>query len=176
MNKGEIYEICGAVERIVYRNEENEYTVLEIGCEEESITAVGTMPLVYEGEELKLIGSFTSHNLYGQQFSVKAFERSMPTSALGIMKYLSGGAIKGIGPSTAARLVKEFSEKTLEVLENEPERVAKIKGISLEKEGFCDRNGFGNNKDKAIQVCNRGAHKAVFAWHDLFDHSLSSLH
>lgn len=133
MNKNEMYEICGAVERIVYRNEENEYTVLEIGCEEESITAVGTMPLVYEGEELKLIGTFTSHNVYGEQFSVNAFERSMPTSALGIIKYLSSGAVKGIGPSTAAMLVKEFADKTLEVLENEPERVAKLKGISLEK-------------------------------------------
>lgn len=133
MNTNEMYEICGAVERIVYRNEENEYTVLEIGCEEESITAVGTMPLVYEGEELKLIGTFTSHNVYGQQFSVNAFERSMPTSALGIIKYLSSGAVKGIGPSTAARLVKEFADKTLDVLENEPERVAKLKGISIEK-------------------------------------------
>lgn len=133
MANEEMYEVCGTVERIVYRNEENEYTVLEIGCDDNNITAVGILPQVYEGEELKLIGTFTSHATYGQQFSVSAFERSVPTSVLGILKYLSGGAIKGIGPSTAARLVKEFGEKTLEVLENEPERVARLKGISLEK-------------------------------------------
>ena len=133
MANEEMYEVCGIVERIVYRNEENEYTVLEIGCDDDSITAVGIMPQVFEGEEVKLIGSFTSHATYGEQFSVSAFERSVPTSTLGILKYLSGGAIKGIGPSTAARLVKEFGEKTLEVLENDPQRVARLKGISLEK-------------------------------------------
>ncbi|MBQ4569515.1 MAG: ATP-dependent RecD-like DNA helicase [Ruminococcus sp.] len=133
MTNQEMYEVCGTVERIVYRNEENEYTVIEVGCEDNSITAVGILPQVYEGEELKLIGTFTSHATYGQQFSVSAFERSVPTSVLGILKYLSGGAIKGIGPSTAARLVKEFGEKALEVLENDPQRVSRIKGISLEK-------------------------------------------
>lgn len=133
MAQDEMYEVCGTVERIVYRNEENEYTVLEIGLGDDTITAVGIMPTVYEGEELKLIGTFTSHATYGQQLSVSAFERSVPTSVLGILKYLSGGAIKGIGPSTAARLVKEFGENTLEVLENDPERVSRLKGISLEK-------------------------------------------
>ncbi|MBQ8001174.1 MAG: ATP-dependent RecD-like DNA helicase [Ruminococcus sp.] len=133
MSQNEMYEVCGTVERIVYRNEENEYTVLELGCGDDTITAVGIMPMVFEGEELKLIGTFTSHATYGQQLSVSAFERGIPTSVLGILKYLSGGAVKGIGPSTAARLVKEFGENTLEVLENDPERVAKLKGISIEK-------------------------------------------
>ncbi len=133
MNKEELFEVCGGVEHIVYRNEENGYTVLEIGCDEGSITAVGIMPEVYEGEEVKLIGTFTSHSQYGEQLSVSAFERSMPTSALGILKYLSGGAIKGIGPATAARLIKEFGENTLEIMENDPERISRIKGISLEK-------------------------------------------
>ncbi|MBE6735205.1 MAG: ATP-dependent RecD-like DNA helicase, partial [Ruminococcaceae bacterium] len=133
MAQEEMYEVCGTVERIVYRNEENEYTVLELGLGDDTITAVGIMPMVYEGEELKLIGTFTSHATYGQQLSVSAFERSVPKSVIGILKYLSSGAIKGIGPSTAARLVKEFGENTLEVLENNPDRVAKLKGISLDK-------------------------------------------
>ncbi len=133
MSNNEMYEVCGTVERVVYRNEENEYTVIEIGYGDDCITAVGTMPAVYEGEELKLIGSFQSHPTYGQQLSVSAFERSMPRSVLGILKYLSGGAIKGIGPSTAARLVKEFGENTLEIMENEPDRVARLKGISIDK-------------------------------------------
>ena len=133
MASEEMYEVCGTVERIVFRNEENEYTVLELGCGDDTITAVGIMPMVFEGEELKLIGTFTSHATYGQQLSVSAFERGVPTSVLGILKYLSGGAVKGIGPSTAARLVKEFGENTLDVLENDPERVARLKGISIEK-------------------------------------------
>lgn len=133
MKNEELYEVCGTVEHIVYRNEENEYTVMEIGCNEDTITAVGIIPQVYEGEELKLIGTFTSHPTYGEQFSISAFERSIPSSVLGILKYLSSGAIKGIGPATAARLVKEFKEKTLEVMENSPERVATLKGISIEK-------------------------------------------
>lgn len=133
MKNEELYEVCGTVEHIVYRNEENEYTVMEIGCNDDTITAVGIIPQVYEGEELKLIGSFTSHPTYGEQLSITAFERSIPTSVLGILKYLSSGAIKGIGPATAARLVKEFQEKTLEVMENAPERIATLKGISLEK-------------------------------------------
>ncbi len=167
MGNAEMYEVCGAVERIVFRNEENEYTVLEIGCGDDVITAVGILPQVYEGEELKLIGTFTSHATYGQQFSVSAFERSMPTTVLGILKYLSGGAIKGIGPSTAARLVKEFGENTLDVLENEPQRVAQIKGISPEKaQSFSDQlkanssirelllylGGFGITPQEAISL------------------------
>ena len=140
MKEDTIYEVCGEVERIVYRNEENEYTVIELNCGDESITAVGTMPLVYEGEELKLVGTFTSHPSYGEQFSVSAFERSIPKTTIGILKYLSSGAIKGIGPSTAARLVKEFGERTLDVLENDPKRVALLKGISLEKaESFSNQ-------------------------------------
>ena len=133
MTENELFEVCGEVERIVYRNEENEYTVIEVGCGDESITAVGIMPQVFEGEEVKLIGTFKSHSQYGEQLSVTAFERSMPTTAIGILKYLSSGALKGIGPATAARLVKEFGEKTLEVMESEPQRVALLKGISLEK-------------------------------------------
>lgn len=127
------YEVCGAVERIVYRNDENDYTVLEIGSGDELITAVGIMPMVCEGEEVRLIGTFKTHSQYGEQLSVTAFERSMPTTVLGILKYLSSGAIKGIGPATAQRLVGKFGEATIEVMENDPERVAQLRGITLEK-------------------------------------------
>ena len=150
MTKNELYEVCGCVERVVYRNEENEYTVIEIGCDDDVITAVGTMPLVHEGEELKLIGTFSNHPTYGQQFNVSAFERSMPTSVLGILKYLSGGAIKGIGPATAARLVKEFGENTLEVMEKEPERVAKLKGITLDKAKAFSEQLAANNSIREL--------------------------
>lgn len=133
MAQEQLLELSGEVETIVYRNDENGYTVLELYGEEEQITAVGIMPDVHAGEEVKLIGKFKNHPTYGSQFLVSTCERSMPTSAAKILKYLSTGAIKGVGPSTAQRLVKEFGEATLDVIENHPERVAQMKGISREK-------------------------------------------
>ncbi len=129
----ELYELSGQVESIVYRNDENGYTVIELSGENEMITAVGIMPMVSVGEQLKLYGTYKNHPSYGQQFSATACERSMPENLDGILKYLSSGAIKGIGPATAGRLVKEFGADTLSVLENDPVRVAKIKGISVDK-------------------------------------------
>lgn len=132
-NNSELYELSGQVEAVVYRNEENGYTVIELAGESEMITAVGTMPLISVGEQVKLYGTYKNHPSYGQQFSATACERSMPENLDGILKYLSSGAIKGIGPATAQRLVKEFGADTLAVLENDPVRVAKIKGISQDK-------------------------------------------
>ncbi len=176
MPDNELYEVCGTVERVVYRNDENGYTVIEVGNEDDSITAVGIMPEVYEGEELKLYGIFKSHSQYGKQLSVTTFERSVPTSVIGILKYLSSGAIKGVGPSTAARLVKEFGENTLEVMENEPERVALLKGISIEKaQGFQNQirmnsgikelmlylSGFGLDAKDALVLWKRFGPKTI---------------
>ncbi len=127
-----VYECTGVVESVIYRNEENGYTVIELSGDD-AITAVGIMPLLNVGEEVKLTGTFKNHPSYGMQFSVASCEQSIPKSLGGILKYLSSGAIKGIGPATAQKLVKEYKEKTIEVLENEPERVAKMRGITLEK-------------------------------------------
>lgn len=133
MDESKLYELNCTVERIVYRNEENGYTVAEVYADNNEITAVGTMPEVCEGEQLRLLGRFTSHSNYGEQFKVDAFESIMPTTTLGILKYLSGGAVKGIGAATAARLIKAFGENTLEVMKNEPQRVSALKGISAQK-------------------------------------------
>ena len=111
-NQNELYELSGQVESIVYRNEENGSTVIELAGETEMITAVGTMPLISVGEQVKLYGTFKKHPSYGQQFSATACERSMPENLDGILKYLSSGAIKGVGPATASRLVKEFGADT----------------------------------------------------------------
>lgn len=132
-NNTELYELEGQVESIVYRNEENGYTVIELAGETEMITAVGIMPLISVGEHVKLYGTYKNHPSYGQQFSATACERSLPENLDGILKYLSCGAIKGIGPVTASRIVKHFGADTLNVLENDPERVSKLKGISMEK-------------------------------------------
>lgn len=128
-----LIELTGEVDEIIFRNENNGYTVLELNSGGESITTVGIMPMVNIGEELKLIGNYKSHASYGEQFSVEVCERSMPVTTSAIFKYLSSGAIKGIGPSTAKRLIEAFGESTLEVIENEPKRLASIKGISLKK-------------------------------------------
>ena len=129
----QLFELTGQVETIIYRNEENGYTVIELAGEESMITATGIMPLVSVGETVKLYGVFKKHPSYGEQFAVSAFERAMPGNMDGILKYLSSGAVKGVGPATARRLVLEFGSDTLAVLENEPERVAKLKGISMKK-------------------------------------------
>lgn len=126
-----LYELSGQVEAVVYRNNENGYCVIEIAGEDEMITAVGIMPELNIGENVKLIGAFTTHPNYGEQFSVSACERCMPEDLDGILKYLSSGAVKGIGVATASRLIKEFGVDTLKVLENEPQKVARLKGISL---------------------------------------------
>ncbi len=132
-DNNELFELSGQVESIIYRNDENGYTVIELAGEEDMITAVGTMPLISVGEQVKLYGTYKNHPSYGQQFVATACERSMPENLDGILKYLSSGAIKGIGPAIAGRLVREFGADTLSVLENDPVRVAKLKGISQEK-------------------------------------------
>ena len=128
-----LLRLQGAVENIVYRNEENGYTVLEISDGDDYITAVGSMPQVSAGDSVTLMGFFTNHRSYGRQFSVKTCEVERPSQAADILRYLSSGAVKGIGPSTAKKLVDEFADATLDVMENDPERVAKLRGITLKK-------------------------------------------
>ncbi len=126
-------EITGMVEDIIYRNEQNGYTVFEIADGDDSITAVGILPQVSAGDTVKVTGSFINHRNYGRQFSVEVCEICRPTEAADILRYLSSGAIKGIGAHTAQLLVSEFGESTLDVMETQPERVALIKGISANK-------------------------------------------
>lgn len=133
MDNNEILQITGTIEDIIYRNNDNGYSVVDVDVKKELITATGVMPTVEVGMEVRLYGRYKSHPSYGLQFCVETFEPTIPTTSNGILRYLSSGAIKGVGSSTATMLVKEFGEKTLEVLENEPERVALLKGISEKK-------------------------------------------
>lgn len=129
----QLYEMTGTVEHIIYRNEKNEYTILELAVEDELVVAVGTMPFVTEGEGLHVVGKWVNHPSFGDQFKVETFERTVPATASGMLKYLSSGAIKGIGQATAIKIVEAFGENALEVIENEPERLCTIKGITKAK-------------------------------------------
>lgn len=128
-----LLELCGSVEHVIYHNDKNQYTVLELGTEAGLVTVVGTFHFVSEGEELRVYGTWQSHPSFGDQFKAETFERARPATAAAMLKYLSSGAVKGVGPVTARRIIETFGENTLEVMEKEPERLAQIKGITVEK-------------------------------------------
>ena len=128
-----LLEIDCVVDHVIFRNEQNGYTVLEVKAEEERVTAVGSIPWVNVGECLRLVGRWRTHHNYGTQFCVESYERFMPSEVESIVKYLSSGIIKGLGVNTAERIVEKFGEETLAILENQPEKTCEIKGISIKK-------------------------------------------
>ncbi len=123
----------GYVEHIVYRNEENGYSVLSLVSEGQEITVVGSFHYVSEGELLELTGDYIEHSLYGEQFQAESFEVKAPRDVTAIERYLGSGAVKGIGAALASRIVRRFGKDTFTILEREPERLAEIKGISERK-------------------------------------------
>ena len=125
--------IEGTIEGIVYSNPENGYSVIDLSADGALVTAVGIMPSCCVGEKIRLKGEWTTHPTFGKQFKASECERSMPKSAADMLKYLSSGTIKGIGPSTAAKIVERFGDRTFDVMENEPELLSSIKGISRQK-------------------------------------------
>ncbi len=126
--------IEGAVDTVVYQNEENGYTVLRLDVgEEEPVTVVGCMPRVAPGESLWAQGQWTRHATYGTQFKAEVARRGMPQGEKAIFDYLASGAVKGIGMATARRMVEEFGEVALDVLERTPEKLTAIKGITKKR-------------------------------------------
>lgn len=126
--------ICGIIENIVYSNPDNGYAVCEIDSKEEGqFYAVGYMPSVSEGENAELIGAWTTHPEYGEQFKVELYRTIMPSDEAAIIKYLSSGVVKGVREATAKKLYAEFGEDVFEVMATEPGRMAEIKGISRER-------------------------------------------
>ncbi len=122
--------VSGYIEKIVYRNEENGYTVMTIVEDKEEITCVGTFRYINEGEYATLKGHFTVHPSYGEQLSVEEYEIKVPEDKAAIGRYLGSGAIKGVGPALADRIVRRFGEDTFRIIEEEPERLSQVKGIS----------------------------------------------
>lgn len=128
-----IQTIQGTVEGVVFRNEETGYIVMDLDVNGEMVTAVGCLGDIREGETLTLAGQYVNNQKFGRQFQAEACERTMPTAAQDIQKYLGSGIIAGIGPSMARRLVAQFGDNTLEVIENQPEKLVAIKGITSDR-------------------------------------------
>ncbi|MHB1314013.1 MAG: SF1B family DNA helicase RecD2 [Christensenellales bacterium] len=122
-------EIHGTIEEIVFRNEENGFTVLEIDCDDELVTVVGCIPAVQPGEVLRAFGEWVMHRDYGRQFKAQNFESEIPASLDALERYLSSGLIKGVGPVTAREIVSRFKMDTIHVLSEEPHRLREISGI-----------------------------------------------
>ncbi len=120
----------GYIERVIYRNDENGYTVLSLHMGEEELTCVGNFPFISEGEFIHAKGSYTEHAVYGQQFLIESYDVKQPEDLFSVERYLGSGAIKGIGEVLAARIVKKFKLDTFRIIGEEPERLVEIKGIS----------------------------------------------
>ena len=125
--------VTGYVEHIVFRNEENGYTVFNLKSDDGEVTCVGSFHYISEGELLELEGEYVKHNVYGTQLKVSAHKVKEPEDVAAVERYLGSGAIKGIGASLAGRIVQKFKEDTFRIMEEEPERLAEIKGISRRK-------------------------------------------
>ena len=127
----ELLELSGSVSSVIYKNEENGYTVLRLlDGSGETVTVVGCFPYASVGESMIISGRWTTHNVHGRQFKAEFAQRLMPDTEQDIYSYLAGGAIKGIGPAMASLIVNEFGEQSLAIIENEPERLVEVRGIS----------------------------------------------
>lgn len=142
--------LSGSVEAVIFRSESSDYTVIELLSEGgERLVAVGNMPYLAEGEEAVLYGHYTTHAEYGKQFSVETYEKRLPTGAAAILKYLSSRTVRGVGAATAIKIVERYGDDTFEVIENHPEWLADIPGISPKKakeihQSFCEQSGIRN--------------------------------
>lgn len=132
-NQQELTVLEGTVESVTYSNEETGFTVLDLNTGEELVCVVGQLMGAEEGEELKLTGFFQTHPTYGAQFSAQLCERNLPATSGAMCKYLSSGVVKGIGPAIARKIVDEFGGDTFRVIEEEPQLLTRIPGISKSK-------------------------------------------
>ena len=133
MEERQLNQVEGVVSSIVFQNEENGYTILRMNAGQGEITAVGCMPGVAPGETLVLKGGWVRHPSYGEQFKAESIERRLPQGIREVFHYLASGVVKGIGQSTARRMVELFGEEALDILESQPEKLTEIKGISLKR-------------------------------------------
>ena len=129
-----LVQIDGSVETVIYSNEDNGYAICDFGTDDDDlITIVGTLPYVSEGDVLSVYGRWVHNPKYGRQFKVEEYEKKLPADSGAILRYLASRAVKGIGPKTAKKIVDEFGEDTFDVLENHPDWLARLPGITAKK-------------------------------------------
>ena len=128
-------KVTGYIDHVIFRNDENGYTVMVIKTSdsEEEVTCVGTFPDITQGVTIEAEGQFSQHHVYGRQFNIQSYVEKAPEDTQAMERYLGSGAIKGVGVALAARIVRYFGEDTLRIVEEEPERLAEVKGISEKK-------------------------------------------
>ena len=124
-------EITGIIEEVVFRNEDNGFTVMEVRNEKDRarVTVVGSLPFANQGEKVRIVGEWTVHPDYGQQIKIHNMESIVPTTLDGMEKYLASGLIKGVGPSTAKKLIEHFGMEVLDIIEFRPDRLVEVEGI-----------------------------------------------
>ena len=126
----ELQELSGTVENVIFKNEENGYTVLRLrDGNGETVTVVGCFPFAAAGESMIVSGTWMTHSVHGRQFKAEYAQRMLPTNAAAIYQFLAGGSVKGIGPATASLIVDRFGDKTLDVILNKPQELSRIRGI-----------------------------------------------
>ena len=165
--------IEGYVDHIIFRNEDNGYTVFVLNTKEDEVTCVGSLPIIDEGQALELNGTYTTHASYGEQFKLDSYRFITPQDEMAMERYLGSGAIKGIGSALAGRIVRRFKEDTFRIIEEEPERLAEVKGISergarqiaaqvMEKrdvrDAFLFLTGYGISGNLAVKLYQRYGH------------------
>lgn len=160
-------EIIGQITEIIYQNEANCYTIAEFTMENEITTVVGYLPFINKGDSLKLFGKFVTHQEYGEQFKIETFEKIMPQTLEALTGYLGSGAIRGVGPATAKKIVDKFGEETIAIIKMEPEKLSQIRGITKSKAieiaeefmekwelwqivGFLEKFGIGAQNSKKV--------------------------
>lgn len=142
-----LIRLSGSIEHVIYANEENGYCICDFGTDDnELLTITGTLAYVSEGDVMTIYGRWVHNPKYGRQFKVEQYEKQLPTDKASILRYLASGSIKGIGPKTAQRIVDAFGEESFDVIENHPEWLADIHGITPKKaraisEEFCNKAG-----------------------------------
>jgi len=176
MNTNEPEILEGEIYEIIYQNEDNGYTVCDISCNNSLVTACGHMPFIAPGEQVKMTGKWVTHPDYGEQFSVSLIERALPKKVGAILSYLASGIISGVRESTAKKIIAKFGEEALEIIALQPERLAEISGISLNRakkisESFLIRQDaaqtviflqeYGVTPNLALRVHRRFGNKSI---------------
>lgn len=141
MDRNGKIEISGVVDSVIFENRENGYSICEIEDENgDPVVLAGIMPYIAEGDNITAVGSWVIHPTYGKQLKVTSYEKSMPTDSTSILRYLSSGVVRGVGPKTALKIVEKFGECTFDVIDNHPEWISEINGISKKKAQEISRN------------------------------------